>query len=141
MYKLPVKLITLLFLVFFAARSTAQVQQYQFDRIGLKEGLLQENTHATRQDSKGFLWISSGAFLQRYDGQRFLNFHHKKGDKHSIPPGNINYTGIDKKNRLWIQTGTDNIQIILDFSTLATSLTILRESVYRPVMVAVGLTA
>lgn len=106
---MPVKLFNLLLLLFIAGGSFAQVQQYQFDRIGLKEGLLQENTHATRQDSKGFLWISSGTFLQRYDGQRFLNFYHKKGDKTSIPPGNINYTGIDKKNRLWIQTGNDNI--------------------------------
>jgi ligand-binding sensor domain-containing protein len=106
---LRVKLITLLCSLLFAGGTYGQVQQYQFDRIGLKEGLLQENTHATQQDSKGYLWISSGAFLQRYDGQRFLNFFYRKGDKNSIPPGNINYIAIDKKNRLWLQTGNDNI--------------------------------
>ncbi|MGZ5255063.1 MAG: ligand-binding sensor domain-containing protein, partial [Flavitalea sp.] len=106
---MPIKIFFLFSFLFFVSRSYSQEQQYQFDRIGLKEGLLQENTHATQQDLKGYLWISSGTFLQRFDGQRFLNFYYKKGDKKSIPPGNINGIAIDKKNRLWIQTGNDNI--------------------------------
>ncbi len=102
---MPLFRISLLFLLFFfPGLLFSQEQQYQFSHIGIKDGLPQENTSITQQDKKGYIWIASGSYLQRYDGYRFITFRNRKGDSTSIPSGNITGLQIDQQNRLWILT-------------------------------------
>jgi ligand-binding sensor domain-containing protein/signal transduction histidine kinase len=79
-------------------------QRYIFHHIGIQEGLLANEVHATVQDSKGFIWMGSKNGLQRYDGSRFINFRHREGDSTSIPHNNIMRLCVDKKDRLWLIT-------------------------------------
>jgi len=94
---------SLLSLILFSARAQIK-QQYIFHHLGLREGLLANEVHATVQDSKGFIWIGSKNGLQRFDGIRFLNFKHREGDTTSIPHNNIMRLCFDKKDKLWIIT-------------------------------------
>lgn len=77
-------------------------QQYIFHHLGQREGLLSEETNATAQDEKGYIWIAGKNGLQRYDGHRLLNFTHLEGDSNGLPDNNIMQLAIDKKNRLWL---------------------------------------
>ena len=77
-------------------------QQYIFHHLGQREGLLSEETNATAQDEKGYIWIAGKNGLQRYDGHRLLDFTHLEGDSSSLPDNNIMQLAIDKKNRLWL---------------------------------------
>ncbi len=77
-------------------------QQYIFHHLGQREGLLSEETNATAQDEKGYIWIAGKNGLQRYDGRRLLDFTHLEGDSSSLPDNNIMQLEIDKKNRLWL---------------------------------------
>jgi ligand-binding sensor domain-containing protein len=54
------------------------------------------------QDAKGFIWIATMNGLQRYDGRRFLTFHHIAGDTSSIPNDGVYLMQMDNKNRLWL---------------------------------------
>src|SRR6185312_5660441 len=90
-------------LILFSANAQIK-QQYVFHHLGLQQGLLANEVHATVQDSKGFIWIATKNGLQRFDGIRFLNFKHREGDTTSIPHNNIMRLCFDKKDRLWIIT-------------------------------------
>lgn len=77
-------------------------QQYLFTHLGVKDGLASEQTMEAQQDQRGFIWIATSNGLQRYDGYRFLTFHHLPGDAQSIPSDKIFQLHIDGNNRLWM---------------------------------------
>ncbi|HTF27583.1 MAG TPA: two-component regulator propeller domain-containing protein, partial [Flavitalea sp.] len=87
----------------------AQTQQYLFSYLGLKDGLLADNILGVQQDAEGYIWIASHNALQRFDGQRFLNFYQDPSSKSSMPAGGIRGIQIDKKNRLWVLSGTNSV--------------------------------
>ena len=100
---------TIVLLLIFHGNLLAQPQQYLFSYIGLKDGLHEENILKVQQDAKGYIWIATANALQRYDGQRFVNFYPNDNDPRGIPGGSINGMLIDKKNRLWILSGNDAV--------------------------------
>ena len=87
----------------------AQPQKYLFTHIGIKDGLLADDILAVQQDAKGFIWIASQNALQRYDGQRLLNFYQDPANENSLPKGGIRGIKMDKKNRLWVLSGTVSV--------------------------------
>lgn len=93
----------------FSSNTQAQTQKYLFSYLGIKDGLLADNILAVQQDAKGFIWIASYNTLQRYDGQRFLNFYQDPANETSLPPGGIRGIKLDKKNRLWVLSGTVSV--------------------------------
>ncbi|HTE09348.1 MAG TPA: two-component regulator propeller domain-containing protein, partial [Chitinophagaceae bacterium] len=100
-----VKTIILLFLCLGGFTCYTQVnQQYIFHHLGLREGLLSDETNATAQDATGYIWIAGKNGLQRYDGYRFLHFRHLETDTNTLPDNNVIKLAIDKKNRLWMLT-------------------------------------
>jgi len=84
-------------------------QQYIFLHSGTQDGLLSNETQATVQDPRGYIWIATKNGLQRYDGHRFVNFKHIEGDSTSIPHNYITQLTIDKKNRLWLATANNKL--------------------------------
>ena len=75
----------------------------------MKDGLLADDILAVQQDAKGFIWIASQNALQRYDGQRLLNFYQDPANQNSLPKGGIRGIKMDKKNRLWVLSGTVSV--------------------------------
>jgi ligand-binding sensor domain-containing protein/signal transduction histidine kinase len=99
----------IILLVCSSPNTQAQPQKYLFTYLGIKDGLLADNILAVQQDEKGFMWIASHNTLQRYDGQRLLNFYQEPGNETSLPPGGIRGIKLDKKNRLWVLSGTVSV--------------------------------
>ncbi|HYE55029.1 MAG TPA: two-component regulator propeller domain-containing protein [Chitinophagaceae bacterium] len=99
------KLLFLLLLLLSQLQTRAQVRQYLFSHLGIRDGLLSEHVARVQQDSKGFLWIGSNNGLQRYDGHRFLNFRHIRKDSTTIPEEPIYAMHLDSKDRLWLMFG------------------------------------
>lgn len=78
-------------------------QEYLFYHLGPRSGLVSNEIMAVEQDASGFIWIATMNGLQRYDGRRFLTFHHNPADPHSIPNDGVYGLHMDKKNRLWLK--------------------------------------
>ena len=63
---------TWMFIVFYVFISdkniNAQNESLRFERLGLEEGLSNDNINAILQDRKGFIWIGTMDGLNKYDG-------------------------------------------------------------------------
>ncbi|MFC0771944.1 ligand-binding sensor domain-containing protein [Terrimonas alba] len=82
-----------------------QERQYSFTHYGVSSGLASNEATASLQDEQGFIWVGTNRGLQRFDGQRYLNFIHQKDDPTSIPNNYIVQLLLDKKKNLWVLTG------------------------------------
>src|SRR5690606_25525880 len=60
---------------------------------------------------QGFMWIGTNRGLQRFDGQRYLDFPHKKNDATSIPHNYVVQLLLDQKKNLWVLTGDGKIGV------------------------------
>lgn len=77
-------------------------QQYLFYHLGIRDGLVANSTTGLQQDAKGYIWIATLQGLERYDGRRFVLFHHKEEGTNSLPNDMVMNIRLDKKNRLWV---------------------------------------
>jgi ligand-binding sensor domain-containing protein len=96
----------LLFLAFFFATVTAFAQQYSFARFTIDNGLSNNVVYATRQDSKGYLWVATHDGLNRYDGYEFRKYLHNPFDKKSLAGNMTIDMAEDDQGRLWVLTNT-----------------------------------
>lgn len=95
-------LLLILLLTAVSVTNRAQDLNYLFQRLGSKDGLFEETVHSVQQDAKGFIWLNFRTLIQRYDGFRFISFY--PGTQ--LPEGNIRGMAFDKKNRLWLLSGS-----------------------------------
>ncbi len=86
-------------------------RQYSFTHYSVPSGLASNETTAALQDEQGFIWIGTNNGLQRFDGQRYLGFRHKKNDPSSIPHNFITQLLFDKKKNLWVLTADGKLGI------------------------------
>ena len=56
------------------------------------------------QDKDGFMWFGSSEGLARFDGYKFLSFHHDSEDPNSLTSDVISRILIDRQQRLWVGT-------------------------------------
>lgn len=77
-----------------------QQKHYVFTRFGKINGLAADAAYCVTQDKEGFIWIGTEDGLQRYDGTRFITFHHNAADPGSIPFDGVGFVHYDKKGRL-----------------------------------------
>jgi ligand-binding sensor domain-containing protein/two-component sensor histidine kinase len=82
-----------------------QARQYSFTHYGVSSGLASNEATACLQDEQGFIWIAGNKGLQRFDGQRYLNFNYQKDNPAAIPHNYITQLLLDKKKNLWVLTG------------------------------------
>lgn len=79
-------------------------ERFEFNRLGVNEGLSQNSVYAIHQDNQGFLWIGTGDGLNRFDGKKFKIYRQKFGDTSSNSlPGRIITGGFveDDESQLW----------------------------------------
>jgi ligand-binding sensor domain-containing protein len=78
-----------------------QNNNYNFRHIDQSDGLLHNEVLSITQDAKGFIWIGSVNGLQRFDGQRFVNYQDMVyGNNNKIISVESLY--FDNKEGLWL---------------------------------------
>ncbi|MDQ6755606.1 MAG: histidine kinase [Bacteroidota bacterium] len=77
-----------------------QNNNYIFRHIDQSDGLLHNEVLSIIQDSKGFIWIGSANGLQRFDGNRFVNYQDEilSHDKQLIEVESLYF---DNKDGIW----------------------------------------
>jgi two-component system, LytTR family, sensor kinase len=94
-----------LFTVFFCfcIKNFAQQQDgWSYQYYNTSHGLPSSEIIALAKDSKGFLWLGTGAGLSMYDGYSFQNHPYAKENELI---GYVNVIKPDAANRLWIGSG------------------------------------
>ncbi|MFL5773308.1 MAG: two-component regulator propeller domain-containing protein [Flavisolibacter sp.] len=81
-------------------------QQYSFERFTIENGLSNNVVYATRQDSKGYLWVATHDGLNRYDGYEFRKYLHNPFDKKSLAGNMTIDMAEDDQGRQWVLTNT-----------------------------------
>ncbi|MGE5625787.1 MAG: two-component regulator propeller domain-containing protein [Bacillota bacterium] len=74
----------------------------RFRHLSMEDGLSNNEVKGFVQDSQGYLWISTGDGLNRYDGYTFKIFRHNQNDPSSLSGNYIRSICEDKQGRLWI---------------------------------------
>jgi len=91
-----------LFCLFYSLRTTAQVRQHYFEKIGVTEGLPSGEVTDVMIDSDGFLWVTTVKGPARYDGYTFQLYSPDDTPVY-IPTSSILE---DSKRRIWFGTHT-----------------------------------
>ncbi|NLR58545.1 response regulator [Chitinophaga polysaccharea] len=92
------------FFLLFTRTLPGQTLAYQFNRIDINQGLSNNQVNCIFRDSTGFLWIGTGAGLNRFDGYHFTVYLHDLRDSSSLSDNNISQIMEGPARRLWIRT-------------------------------------
>lgn len=76
----------------------------EFDHLATDQGVASETINWIIQDSRGFIWIATSNGLNRYDGNRFLNYTAIPDDSTAISDNFIWTIYEDEEGVLWIGT-------------------------------------
>ena len=81
-------------------------QDIKFKHITPEQGLSVSEVNCIIQDKKGFIWFGTKNGLDRYDGNKIINFKNHPKDSTSIYDNDITALFVDKDGDMWV--GTDN---------------------------------
>jgi signal transduction histidine kinase/ligand-binding sensor domain-containing protein/CheY-like chemotaxis protein len=79
-------------------------QSVRFDALTISDGLISGSVSGIVQDSAGFVWLSTQAGLNRYDGYDMLSFVNDPFDSNSLSNNLIQSTFLDDDGTLWLGT-------------------------------------
>jgi len=75
---------------------------FSFEHLTVQDGLANKMVNDIMQDHKGYIWMATQNGLQRYDGQRFMNWHKTFGNPFSLPSDNVAKILEDHANNIWV---------------------------------------
>jgi ligand-binding sensor domain-containing protein len=78
-----------------------QTNNLRFDHLSIKDGLPSDDLKCVLQDHLGFIWVSSGGGLSKYDGYEFVNYYFNEEDSNSAIRSNIVE---DSEGDIWAAT-------------------------------------
>lgn len=79
-------------------------------KLGLEQGLSNNNVNGIVQDRLGFMWIGTRAGLNRFDGNTFKVFKHSALVRNSINSNELNPIFADRTdNIIWVATERDGV--------------------------------
>jgi ligand-binding sensor domain-containing protein len=78
-------LFNIVVILFLFTTTAAQQSRYFFRKLTVSEGLNDGGVLAIAQDSRGFMWFSTRAGLNRFDGYSVKSYSHIAGDSTSLP--------------------------------------------------------
>jgi len=87
-YRLNTVGLMLLFMLSLPQTLFAKNQQVKFERLGVEQGLSQSSVYRILQDHQGFMWFSTQAGLNKYDGYNFTVYQQDVFDSTSLS-GNV----------------------------------------------------
>src|SRR5262245_53056768 len=88
-----------------AVSAFAQVSDFKFRHLGVKNGFTENTLSIPFKDSHGFLWVSSFTGLNRYDGHHVVVFRHQPNDPHSLGDNLTTYIAEDSTGDIWVGCG------------------------------------
>jgi ligand-binding sensor domain-containing protein/signal transduction histidine kinase len=89
--------------------SHAQSSRLYFDRFDIKKGLPESNVNTIKEDSFGYMWLSTQNGLVRYDGYRY-HIYHLGSPKLNKQVSTLVYSIVETKDKtLWITTLANGI--------------------------------
>jgi signal transduction histidine kinase/ligand-binding sensor domain-containing protein len=95
----------LLLLFLFVQLHSAFAQDVSVKNYSVNQGLSQSTVNGLIQDKQGYLWISTGHGLNRYDGYEFKSFFNNSSDSNSISYNAVRNLLEDTiRNVLWVGT-------------------------------------
>ena len=106
-FKVNSTIITLVVVTFFATSMLSQkTNTLWYHKIGKEEGLTsQDFNDYVYSDSEGYVWISSTAGLNRFDGRKVKKYHSDPSDSASLYSENIQSRFFeDSRHNLWFST-------------------------------------
>ncbi len=78
--------------------------QFKYETLSAADGLSQGYIWDMIQDRDGFLWMTTKAGLNRYDGYNFKVYNHDAYDTTTISSNDLGYLLEDSKGRIWVTT-------------------------------------
>lgn len=97
-------------IVFLLMAGWAQSNGFVISKLGIEQGLSNNNIVSIVQDRKGFLWIGTRSGLNRFDGNKFKVFKHSGLVENSINSNELNPVFADKNdNIIWVATERDGV--------------------------------
>jgi ligand-binding sensor domain-containing protein len=100
--KKTIAIAVLFYLILFAVKSQAQLQDRYFRTISVDKGLSQSSVFAIEQDTLGFIWIGTQDGLNRYDSKGFKVYRPVRNVKNSLQSYYIRSLFTDHKGQLWV---------------------------------------
>ena len=100
--KIPVRYIFALYIqLSFISAACQQHVSIPFEMLTINDGLSQGFVSSIIQDKMGLMWFGTSDGLNRYDGYKFVVYHHDPSDSTSLSDNEINCVFEDSKQRLW----------------------------------------
>ena len=103
------------------AASQSSVPSRPIDKIAFERPNItrpNESIITVFQDRRGFLRISTGYGLVRYDGYATHTFENHPSDQRSLPLGRVAYLAEDDSGMLWVGTDDANAQGLARYDPL-----------------------
>ncbi len=76
----------------------------RFYHYTTREGLSSNILYSLAQDGQGYIWMTTDAGVDRFDGHSFRHYEHRDGDPYT-PPGNRVYVCSDREGNIWAFSG------------------------------------
>ncbi len=97
-------------LIIFIFGLFTKVSAYTIKKIGIEQGLSNNNVVGITQDKEGFIWICTGDGLNRFDANTFKVFRASDSDTNSISSNFLNFVFADKtEDVIWVATEKDGL--------------------------------
>ena len=84
----------------------------KFKHLTINDGLSQSQAVFIEQDSRGFMWFSTGDGLNKYDGYSFTVYTHNPYDSTTISGNSIRGIFDDSQGILWVITTDGDINLM-----------------------------
>jgi len=129
----PFKCMLLLLPVILTCRLAGygQKDSYIFRNINASAGLASDLVTSIIQDNKGFIWISTGNGLQKFDGNSFTNYHHDPYDAGSISSDNAGFLLKDRENDIWIFNSFSGFDLLSPSTGKNTAVSAFKNPTFR----------
>lgn len=97
-------LLRFFYLLCFFAQIGSSYGQFHFRHLTTKDGLIQGSVYFVLEDREGFIWMTTQAGLNRFDGQQFKSFTHDDQNPNSIGKGEVRGLFEAPNGDIWMGT-------------------------------------
>lgn len=83
----------------------------RFHQLSMEDGLSNNEVYTVIQGGKGYIWLTTGDGLDRYDGYTFKVFRHDPNNPNSLSGNFLKALYQDPEGRLWVGSFTEGLNL------------------------------